>query len=118
VTRWEATLPYLSAIVILTGVVVIPNASAGDNNAGRAVYEKSCIACHGAEGEGTMPAVPDLSTSDSALKKPEADLVRNVINGFRSPGSRMAMPANGGNPELTKQEATSAVRYMRKTFMP
>jgi len=109
---------YLVTVAMVAGMVIFPNAWAGSNETGRAVYEKSCIACHGADGEGMMPGVPDLATRDSAMKKPEAELVRNVIQGFKSPGSQMAMPPNGGNPELTKQEATSAIRYMRKAFMP
>jgi len=91
--------------------------AAADNTAGKAVYDQTCAACHGADGEGSMPGVPDLTASSSVLRKPESELIHNTVMGVRSPGSQMGMPPKGGNPALTKEEITSAIRYMRATFL-
>ena len=90
---------------------------AADNISGKAVYEQTCAACHGSDGEGSMPGVPDLTTSNSVLRKPESELIRNTMKGVQSPGSPMGMPPKGGNPALTREEITNAIRYMRVTFM-
>jgi len=64
-----------------------------------------------------VPGVPDLTASDSVLRKAEADLVQNTIKGMQSPGASMAMPPKGGNPALTEQNIVDAIRYMRSTFL-
>jgi len=64
-----------------------------------------------------MPGVPDLTAKDSVLNKSETELVRNTLKGMQSPGSSLAMPPKGGNPELTEQNIIDAVRYMRMTFL-
>jgi len=84
---------------------------------GQTVYDQSCVSCHGVDGEGMMPGVPDLTAKDSVLNKSETELVRNTLKGMQSPGSSLAMPPKGGNPELTEQNIIDAVRYMRMTFL-
>lgn len=64
-----------------------------------------------------MPGVPDLTVENSALKKSEAELVRNTMQGMQSPGSPLAMPPKGGNPDLTEQNIVDAIHYMRATFL-
>ncbi len=68
---------------------------AADAAAGKAVYAQTCIACHGANGKGTIPGVTDFTGEDSPLSKSAAELVKNISEGFQSPGSFMAMPAKG-----------------------
>ncbi|MHB8912098.1 MAG: c-type cytochrome, partial [Lysobacter sp.] len=58
---------------------------------GKALYETTCVACHGPKAQGTIPGVPDLAKS-KRLAKPDAELVTNILNGFQSKGSPMAMP--------------------------
>lgn len=79
---------------------------------GKALYEASCIACHGAKARGAIPGVPDLAKG-GRLSKPDAELVANILNGFQSKGSPMAMPPKGGNPNLTAADAQALVTYMR-----
>ncbi len=83
---------------------------------GRETYEKTCIACHGAEGKGAFPGTPDFTDSGGALSKPDDVLINHITNGFQSPGSPMAMPPKGGNPNLTAKDITAVLKHIRKTF--
>lgn len=83
---------------------------------GKQVYETACITCHGANGKGTLPGVPDLTTKGGVLSKPDAVLLKHTTEGFQSPGSPMPMPPKGGNPSLTEAQIRAAIGYMRKTF--
>lgn len=52
-------------------------------------------------------------TKGGRLAKPDGVLVANILGGFQSKGSPLAMPAKGGNPNLTAQDARVLVLYMR-----
>ncbi|MCO6414503.1 MAG: c-type cytochrome [Thiogranum sp.] len=83
---------------------------------GQAIYNQTCIACHGADGRGTLPGVPDFTDERGRLTKPDAELLRNMANGFQSPGSPMAMPAKGGNPALSEGDLGNVLKYLREAF--
>lgn len=83
---------------------------------GESVFQSACISCHGADGAGVLPGVPDLTGGDSPLGQADDMLLKKVIGGFQSPGSPMAMPPRGGNPELSDEELRAALRYMRERF--
>lgn len=98
-------------------------ASAGGGAAGagisaKALYDGTCIACHGSDGKGTLPGVPDLSEPGGRLTKPDSVLEKHILEGFQDPGAPMAMPAKGGNPSLTPQDVANLLIYMRATFKP
>lgn len=97
-------------------VLALPGSGMAADHPGKAVYEGTCVACHGADGRGTIPGVPDFTKPGSALSKPEDHLVANVINGFQTPGSPLAMPPKGGNPGLTEDDVRNVVRYMKEVF--
>lgn len=80
---------------------------------GQQIFSKTCIACHGADGKGAISGVPDLA---DRLSKPRTTLVKNVTEGFQSPGSQMMMPPRGGNPDLTHEEIEAVVDYLMKEF--
>lgn len=79
---------------------------------GKALYATSCIACHGPKAQGAIPGVPNLA-KNKRLAQPDAVLVANILNGFQTKGSPMAMPPKGGNPNLTPADAQALVIYMR-----
>jgi len=92
-------------------------AQAASVEAGEKLYNSStCVACHGADGKGKLPGVPDFTKSDGRLTKSDDVLVTNIMEGFKSPGSSMAMPAKGGISSLTKEQAEAIVLYMRQAF--
>ena len=83
---------------------------------GKETYDKTCIACHGGDGKGAFPGTPDFSNSDGALSKSDEVLVDHIINGFQSPGSPMAMPPKGGNPNLSTADVAAVLKYIHETF--
>lgn len=94
----------------LTAPLVMGTAETAVVADGKALYEATCSACHGANAQGAIPGVPNLA---GRLAKPDAELVANILNGFQSKGSPMAMPAKGGNSNLTAADAQALVVYMR-----
>lgn len=85
---------------------------------GKAVFEQTCIVCHGEDGKGAMPGVTDITGKDGPLSQDDATLVKRMTAGFQSPGSPMAMPPKGGNPELTENQVREVLEYLRRTFRP
>lgn len=77
-----------------------------------AIYNGTCIACHGARAEGAFPGVPDLRKT-GRLTKPTAALVSSIMDGMQTPGSPLAMPPKGGTPTLTAADAEALVAYLR-----
>lgn len=83
---------------------------------GEEVYKSSCIACHGSDGKGALPGTPDFTNAKGPLNKNDEELLSNMINGFQSPGSPMAMPPRGGNASLTDADVKAVLGYIRATF--
>lgn len=83
---------------------------------GKETYKKTCIACHGAGGEGAFPGIPDFTSSSGPLSKSDNVLIANITNGFQSSESPMAMPPKGGNPNLNASDISSVLKYIRETF--
>lgn len=83
---------------------------------GKEVYEKTCIACHGADGKGAIPGAANFTDPKGPITKSDKILLEHITNGFQSPGSPMAMPARGGNPSLTDDDLKNALKYIRETF--
>ncbi len=89
---------------------------------GKRVYQGTCIACHGADGTGALPGVPDLTRVEGFNKTSHSDFalfkhVEHVEKGLKRPGDPMAMPPNGGNPNLTDKDVHDALIYMRAKFL-
>lgn len=97
------------------GAIVTTGAGAAVTT-GEATYQSSCVACHGADGVGALPGVPDLTATDGPLAVADEVLVKRIAEGFQSPGSPMAMPPRGGNPSLSDADLKAVVDYMRKEF--
>ncbi len=72
---------------------------------GDAVYKATCATCH----DGGLAGAPKLGDNGgwaSRLAQGYDKVVGNAINGIR------AMPARGGNPDLSDLEVARAVVYM------
>jgi len=73
--------------------------------AGVAVYNGACVACHGSGAAGA-PKVGDSGAWGPRIAQGFDTLVTHAIHGIR------AMPAKGGNPDLDDIEVARAVAYM------
>lgn len=105
--------------LVLTGALLaVVGAVHADDNAGKTVYQGTCIACHGPDGKGVLPGVPDFTAPNSPLNQKDEVLIKHITEGFQAPDSPMAMPARGGNPSLTDAQISEALAYIRKTFKP
>jgi len=83
---------------------------------GEQIYTQTCIACHGGNGAGMVPGAPNFPSKDSPLTKSDAELIKNITNGFQTPGSPMAMPAKGGNAQLNAEDIRNVLKYIREKF--
>jgi cytochrome c5 len=83
---------------------------------GEQIYQQTCIACHGSNGSGTVPGAPDFNSKMSPLNKDDETLIKNIIEGYKSENSPMAMPPKGGNMKLSYKDIIAVVDYMRNTF--
>ncbi|HFD79028.1 MAG TPA: c-type cytochrome [Gammaproteobacteria bacterium] len=102
-----------------TGVIVKTSTATGSATSGlsgKDIYSQTCIACHGADGKGVLPGVPDFTRKDGRLSKPDATLLKHVTEGFQSPGSPMAMPPKGGNSSLTEGDLKNVIEYLHQEF--
>lgn len=75
---------------------------------GSVIYGKLCSACHGT-GAGGAPTL-DHSHWDARIAQGVDVLIRHSIDGFT--GAAGLMPARGGNPSLSDEQAEAAVRWM------
>ena len=109
----------LGFALVAAGLFSIATAKAehGPNpQAGRAVYELTCIAYHGADGAGTVPGAPDFQHIEGVLSKSDRVLLKNMTEGFQSPRSPLAIPPMGGNPDLTVDNLEDVLAYIRREF--
>ena len=83
---------------------------------GKQVYESNCLACHGANGKGSIPSVPDFNAKNGRLSKSDSELLSNIITGIQSPGSSMPMPPRGGNSQLSDTDLNAALKYIKASF--
>ncbi|WP_198246274.1 c-type cytochrome [methane-oxidizing endosymbiont of Gigantopelta aegis] len=85
------------------------------------IYEANCAACHGSDGTGSISGIPDLTQVAGFKRGRDSDSelfrhIKHVKNGLKTPKSPLAMPAKGGNPNLTEQEIIEVLKYMREKF--
>ena len=77
------------------------------------VYVQACYVCHGDDGSGSMPGVPDLRNSKTLFTEQEEIIVTRLKAGITVPGG-ISMPPGGGNPDLTDDELLNVLRYVKQ----
>src|SRR4249920_1063404 len=101
-------------IVMIVGVSLVgawsPGAMAADANAGKAIFEKSCVSCHGKDGKGNPAMAKVLGekgldlTSKEATQKSDEQLLKVIAEGAGK------MPAQ---KTLSKDEQKQVLTYVR-----
>jgi mono/diheme cytochrome c family protein len=86
---------------------------------GAAIYEKYCVECHQANGEGVPPAYPPLVNNRSLTMSSAVNPIRMVLNGGYPPSTKgnprpYGMPPFG--PFLSNEEVAAVVTYMRNSW--
>ena len=83
---------------------------AADSDAGKAVFEKSCVGCHGKDGKGNPAMAKVLGekgldlTSKEATQKSDAELLKIIVEGAGK------MPAQ---KSLSQDEQKQVLAYVR-----
>ena len=102
----------LLTLTVIIGAMAALSATAAD---GKAVYEKECAKCHGADGKGDTKMGKKLGAKDytsakvqDALK--DADAIKAVKEGFKDKEGKVIMkPAEG----MTDDDIKAVVAHMR-----
>jgi|SRR6516165_9510248 mono/diheme cytochrome c family protein len=96
-------------IELIIGASLASASLAADASSGKALYEKSCAGCHGADGKGnekmaTVLGVKELSLVGKETKnKSDDELLKTIAEG------RGKMPAS----KYTKEEQKQVLGYVR-----
>jgi mono/diheme cytochrome c family protein len=108
----------LQCMMLYVLATVHPAATAtGDAQAGKAIYERSCVGCHGPTGQGgrmaAMLAVPPRNLADQAYMGTRSDqqLFDVISKGGAAAGLSTAMTAFGS--QLSEQQIWDTVAYIR-----
>lgn len=112
-TRGRMMLGVMTVVVATVAfvcAVAITVVSACDASIGKQVYEKNCVACHGKEGKGIMPKMPDFSKGER-MDKSDKHLLSSISSGVKG----TAMPAWKG--KLNDADMSNVLCYV-KTIGP
>jgi len=79
---------------------------------GQQVYEQTCAACHGAQGEGhaAVAEAPALDETEHAWHHPEGQIQQLILDGGQ------LMPALG--EQLSDEEIVAVIRYIQTWWDP
>lgn len=119
VHAWTTSALLAAALAMAPTVWAGVSASApqpGNAAAGAAVFNGTCVACHGSDGKGIMPGMPDFTQSGGVLSLPTKVLEKRITDGFSDGNAPMAMPPKGNNPSLTQSDIRNVIAYLRTQF--
>jgi mono/diheme cytochrome c family protein len=95
----------------------VSQASAGDAENGKTLFNGTCIACHGEGGVGIEGLGKDMTTSTFIAGQSDEDLLSFIKVG-RPTGdpdntTGVDMPPKGGNPALDDDDLRDIIAYIR-----
>ena len=103
-------------VMTLTAVPFVTRALADDNPSGKEVFEDTCAACHGENGKGILPNMPNFNEQDGVLSLADAVLLDRIENGYSSGNVSIAMPPKGGDDDLTEDDLKKVLAYLHQKF--
>ena len=111
-----STGPWLAIVIAGAGVMTSRDLAAQespDAGQGRAVYERHCQSCHGADGRGDGPAGESLKIRPADFQRPKSflksdeELLRTVEHGV------VFSPMHSWRGQLSDREMEDVVAYIR-----
>jgi mono/diheme cytochrome c family protein len=109
IKKATAALTGLFTLTLLLTHAGFSLAGKGNPKAGKVMFEKNCIGCHGKKGEGLgeMSKLPNFTNPKVMMGRTDQDLFDKITNGGKGTG----MPAWG--PLLSEQDRWNLVAYIR-----
>ena len=96
-------MKWIAGSLLIAGAIGVGSlAMAAD---GKAVYEGTCVVCHGTGAVGA-PKFGDKAAWAPRIATGKKALLASALNG------KNAMPPKGGNSNLTPDEISAAIDYM------
>ncbi|MCU0921155.1 MAG: cytochrome c [Burkholderiaceae bacterium] len=86
---------------------------------GAKIYEKQCVRCHGADGQGVARAYVPLAGNRAVLQDPPANLVQVVLGGAFAPSTAGNPRPFGMSPfatELGDEDIAAVLSYIRNAW--
>lgn len=86
---------------------------------GKAIYDRTCITCHGPAAAGTPGQFPPLAGSDWVNEAQPGRMIRIVLQGFSGPGLKInGQPVNVGGAmvpwnSLSDDDIAAVITYVR-----
>jgi mono/diheme cytochrome c family protein len=116
------------AVAALLGLAALPRPAAGNGGPaetpvpvqanGKAVYDRTCTACHQADGSGVPGTFPPVAKSEWVTGSQE-HLVRIILNGVTGPIQVNGETYQGTMPpwgSLSNAEVAAVSTYLRSNF--
>jgi mono/diheme cytochrome c family protein len=106
----------LTGLYILIGLFAVQSGTRAlaAEASGKAIYDKSCVGCHGADGKGNLAIAKTLGekglnlTSPEATKKSDAELLKIITDGAGK------MPALKSLSSEDRKQVLTYVRSLTK----
>lgn len=89
----------------------------GDAVKGKAVFEGTCVSCHGPDAKGLPGLGKNLTTSEWVGQQSDAQLLKFIKTGRPATDklntTGVDMPPKGGNPALTDTDIENVIAFVR-----
>jgi len=101
-----------SKILIMIWLLLFSSFVKAEQLSAEQIYIQTCFVCHGDDGSGNMPGVPDLAENKKLMYEENSVIVKRMTSGIQTSGN-LSMPAKGGNPDLTDKQLLSVLVYVK-----